>query len=184
LLRVEEVIEFGAGLHSTPLFLDRCSYPDLVTLRSYETDAAWFQQVRDCLGGDARLALSLVSGTMADAVRTTPIDRAGLILVDDSTTEPERCRTIESLARRKPSAVVIIHDFEVAGYRRAAKAFRNTYRVTALNPNVGILWNEPGRLAPKALRALERRIRALGPELPLLDRNALRTHFGGSANRG
>jgi hypothetical protein len=181
---IEEVVEFGAGVYSTPLFLDRSIYPHLASLRSFETDSAWVRRVEVAAAGDPRLTLTLVQGTMAEAAADTRIDGASLILLDDSVTEADRCRTIETIAGRTPSAVVVIHDFEVPSYRRAAQGFRYSFRFAGVNPNVGVVWNDPGRMDLAALRGLDRQIRALGPDLPLLDRDALKALVGCSHTRG
>lgn len=184
LAEIAEVVEFGAGVYSTPLFLDRNIYRHLARLRSFETDATWAQRVTAAAGGDPRLELSVVPGTMAKAAAAAPLDGADLILIDDSLAEADRCRTIEAIARRAPSAVVVIHDFEVPSYRRAAQGFRYAHRLACLTPNVGVLWNAPKRMDVAALRRLDRRVRAAGPDLPLLDRGALKALFGRADTRG
>jgi hypothetical protein len=184
LVAIVEVVEFGSGVHSTPLFLDRRVYPDLTRLHSFETDSTWAERVELAAGSDPRLTLTLVRGAMAQAAAETRLESASLILLDDSVTEPDRCRTIEAVARRRPSAVVVIHDFEVPSYRRAAHGFRYSYRFASVNPNVGVLWNERGRMDKAALRGLDRQLRAVGPNLPLLDRDALKALVGRAHIRG
>jgi len=44
--------------------------------------------------------------------------------------------------RSNPSSLVVIHDFEVQAYRLAAKAFPNSYRFFAFNPDTAILWEK------------------------------------------
>ena len=43
--KIESVIEFGAGLYSTHLFLDRGAFPDLGALVTFEQKASWAKQV-------------------------------------------------------------------------------------------------------------------------------------------
>ncbi len=69
------------------------------------------------------------------------IDGYDLIFIDDSRSEDARVRTIRAIAAKRPPGIVVIHDFEIESYRRAAAAFENRYWFKALNPNCGILWN-------------------------------------------
>ena len=43
---IRRVLEFGAGMYSTPLFLDRTAYPDLEVLVSVEDDWEWLQRIK------------------------------------------------------------------------------------------------------------------------------------------
>ena len=44
--KVTSVIEFGAGMGSTPLFLNREFYPDLLSLVSLENEPTWAENVK------------------------------------------------------------------------------------------------------------------------------------------
>jgi len=178
MVSVEKVIEFGAGVHSTPTFLDRRVYPHLTQLHSYENDPTWADRVRVETGRDDRFTLSVIAEPMAEVANRILLDDADLVFLDDSTCEAERVRTIKSLAARKPPAVVVVHDFEIASYRHATKAFNYSYRVTSVNPNVGVVWNDHNRINLSSLRALDRRIRSAGVKMTLLDREDLIVLFG------
>lgn len=44
--KIDSVIEFGAGLYSTHLFLDRDAFPDLTSLVTFEHESVWAEKVR------------------------------------------------------------------------------------------------------------------------------------------
>jgi DNA-binding NarL/FixJ family response regulator len=104
-------LEFGAGWHSTPMFLNRSNYPALERLVSIEADPAW------------RAALDAVHGSNK---RWHCVERwdgstdYDLIFIDDGLIEAERVKTIRAVAALKPTCPVVIHDFERTAYRIAA----------------------------------------------------------------
>lgn len=161
-LPLRSVLEFGSGESSTKGLLNKDGFPLLVRLESYENDAAWAARVRMQLGHDERLTLNLIDGPICAAVQAMDLEAFDLVLIDDSLTLEERSSTIRAVAAKRPQRpVVVIHDFEQIAYREAAKPFRNRYRVTGQNPNVGVAWNST-QLAYGALCRLDRRLRVLG----------------------
>jgi hypothetical protein len=144
-------LELGSGLHSTGAFLDRRLFPDLAHLDSAETDQEWADKVSRAYGKDGRLSLHLIAGPLAIGLRLFDLDTYDLILVDDSITGAERCETIRAVTGVK-RPIVVIHDFEAPLYRRAAKSFQFSFRVSGVDPNVGVLSNRKNAFPTKALR--------------------------------
>src|SRR5437867_4249495 len=64
IIPVRTVVEFGAGLVSTPAFLDPVSFPLVRRLTSYETDGEWYDTIRRVVGGDERAKIVSVGGPM------------------------------------------------------------------------------------------------------------------------
>jgi predicted O-methyltransferase YrrM len=135
------IVEFGCGLYSTPLFLDRRAFSGVRQLISFENDPSWAAQVRDTVN-DPRLQLNVVGGDMHVAAATAALDGADCIFIDDSTTADQRARTIHVVRRRAlPTVVVVVHDAEVPQYAAETKAFPKRYIFDALTPQTGVLWS-------------------------------------------
>jgi predicted O-methyltransferase YrrM len=141
--KVRRILELGSGMHSTLTFLDRNYFPDVERVDAIENDASWAEKVKAAAGDDPRLALRTVCGAVCDVVDTLDAGTYDLALVDDSTTSHERTATLRRIAAQHPkSTLVVVHDFEVPEYRRVAEGFVHRVRITSLNPNVGLLWND------------------------------------------
>jgi len=139
---VKSVLEFGCGNYSTLTFLNPAAFPNLVQLQSVENDAAWADLAHAKAKSDDRWALKLVEGETAAAVSQLDLETFDLILIDDSKTSAERAATIRAVAnKRAQHAWVVIHDFEVEEYRRAAAGFTNVHRFRAYNPETGLVCN-------------------------------------------
>lgn len=180
---VRSVVEFGAGRHSTRLFLDVGVFPELQRLVSFENDREWFLTLSKELPPDPRLRLREVVGPMWEVVRVADLDGYDLVFIDDSQDERHRCDTIRELARRCPRGpLVVIHDFEIPSYRAAARAFERRVRITAVNPNVGILWNgtaEPVRVLKRVNGLLRRHLHEISHSLAPEWRNLALEEFRG-----
>jgi hypothetical protein len=160
---VRRVLELGAGRFSTLAFLDRQCFPELERIVSVENDPRWVEQIRVLAGGDPRLELRAVSGTVSKAAAQEALAEYDTIFVDDSRSVADRTETIATIARKRPERpVVVIHDFEILEYRYAALPFSHCVRFRGLSPNVGVVWNGAG-LPTRPLRRLDVRLR----ELPL-----------------
>jgi len=142
LLSFRHILEFGAGMFSTPAFLDRSIFPSVESVDTFETEGEWAERVRSLFGEDKRLRLHRVEGTMAAAVDQVRVLPDTLIFVDDSDNAEARSATIARVALMElGDSIVVIHDFEVSAYRRAASGFKHQFRFRSVNPNVGVLWN-------------------------------------------
>src|SRR5687768_6424216 len=78
-LKIKAVLELGAGLYSTPTFLDRTAFPHLERLVSHEPLDEWRDAVGAQVGGDARLLLTAMPINEVIPQRGTGYD---LIFID------------------------------------------------------------------------------------------------------
>lgn len=161
---VHRVLELGSGMYSTLTFLNRRYFPELQALMSFENDEEWSRNILKAVGQDSRLQLVTVTGAIEKQLKSIDIDSYDLVLVDDSVAPDQRVKTIEQLALLKPERpFIVIHDYEFVAYRRAARAFSNRFRFTALNPNSGVVWNRR-RSAKNALKLLNTHFHRLSEE--------------------
>jgi predicted O-methyltransferase YrrM len=126
--RPERVLEFGAGLYSTPCFLER---PELKRIVSVEADPEWRKKVaHHC--DDSRLVLRPDKRVLPDAF--------DLIFIDDGGSAAERLDTIRFvLSQTHPTTV--IHDAEVPEYAAAIKELAITYSIyDATLPATAVVW--------------------------------------------
>lgn len=123
----KQVLEFGAGLHSTPAFLSRS---ELVRLVSVEPDREWRQIVAtECR--DTRLVLR----TELD-VEPTDFD---LVFIDDGTNLNHRLQTIRRvLGPNHP--LTVIHDADVPEYLTAIEELAMHYKVVPTDPSTAVCW--------------------------------------------
>jgi len=136
------VLEFGCGRYSTFTFLNPSAFPHLEQLQSIENDDSWAATVQQAAKDDDRWTLRLVTGEIADTVADLDLESFDLILIDDSKTSTQRAATIRAVARKQPQYPwIVIHDFEVEEYRRAASAFKHRHRFRAYNPETGVVGN-------------------------------------------
>ncbi len=156
LFEVKHVLEFGSGLSSTPLYLNREVFPDLVSVLSYENESEWLEKVQEATQHDSRLQLKLIEGRMAGMVDTLNVGDYDMIFIDDSRGFKVREETIRAIAARCKACggVVVIHDYERLEYRWASRTFRHHFRFTAFTPNTGVVWNDGSRLASRKLKLM------------------------------
>jgi hypothetical protein len=134
--------------------LNRSAFSSLTRLDSVENDANWLSRVRSVVGSDPRINLLYTDGAIADFVEGIDLDSYDLVLVDDSSNPFARGRTIRKLARKRSHrAIVAVHDFEQWQSRLAARPFLHRFRITAFNPNVGVVWYG-NRIKTSQVRAL------------------------------
>lgn len=164
---VRKVLEFGCGYYSTLTFLNAAVFPHLERLVSVENDAAWAGTIQETAKNDPRWTLDLVDGEISESVSTLDLEAYDLILIDDSETSDQRVCTIREVTKRMPHRPwIVIHDFEVENYRRAASGFRQTHRFKAYNPNTGFLWNNTthARRAKSIDRIIKANAKSLQPD--------------------
>jgi hypothetical protein len=143
LFKVERVLEFGCGLHSTLTFLDRSIFSDLEVLHSFDNNLSWVNKITIMTSNDTRPKIEFVDGPVNSVVKDINFQNYDLIFIDDSMTAEERVTTIRAVTRNiSPLNMVVIHDFEVDIYRDSVKTFEYQFPFTALNPNTGIAWNQ------------------------------------------
>ena len=168
LLNVERVLELGCGEYSTRTFLDRSVFPHVKELHSIEDDPAWAAKVMTMIGADDRLKITRARGPAKDVLDGLVFRHYDVIFIDDSQTSEGRSKSIRAIAGRCDDRnVVVIHDFEVAEYRSAARALRHRWHrftFSGLNPYTGTAW-ATGRLDKRALRRVDRVIRKHGSSI-------------------
>jgi predicted O-methyltransferase YrrM len=156
LLNVERVLELGCGEYSTLTFLDRSVFPDVKELRSIEGDPMWAARVGAAAGTDERLKVVCMRGEARDALDGVVFRDFDLIFIDDSQTAARRSKTIRAVTERCDARnVVVIHDFEVEEYRRAARSLRHRFTFVGLNPYTGVAWTTR-RVDERALKQMDR----------------------------
>jgi len=129
--RPKRVLEYGAGLHSTPLFLSR---PYLEQLVSIEPDPDWRHRIRKD-HGDPRLHI-LASGDF----RPSDFD---LIFIDNGqdSAEPlgaERAQTIRDVLSKK-HPIVVVHDAEFPEYATAIEEYAINFSVFPTAPDTCVI---------------------------------------------
>lgn len=163
LRKIRSVLEFGCGYYSTLTFLNRAAFPHLERLQSVENDVSWAETLHELAKNDERWSLNLVRNDIANTVSSLPLEAFDLILLDDSKTSAQRSATIHAVAGKQPQRPwIVIHDFEVGEYRRAAASFKQRYSFKAFNPETGVVSNNPIQLKPldRAIRAKSRTLEA------------------------
>ena len=165
------VLELGAGDFSTGTFLDRTCFPVLERLTSVEVDPDWRAKVQSELGGDPRLELLGVErATTGGVVADLDIEAYDVIFIDDSARAADRAASIAAVVAAGPRhPLVVIHDFEVAAYRRATAPLDHVFLFSCFNPMTGVCWNG-GVTGARALRSLAELIGRNRKQVDLDDR--------------
>lgn len=137
---VGKVLELGMGLYSTPLFLDRGVFPDLLELVSVERDAEWCSRVSL---NDPRQSLQVVPDEcMTDFLTGFDFHGTDLILVDNAVSMSVRAETILRLSTLDlGGAAVVIHDFDTLAYQLAARGFSGRLVYRDLTPWTALVWH-------------------------------------------
>lgn len=168
MLPIRRVLEMGCGNYSTFTFLDRRAFPDLIELESLETDAAWARQMAEENRREPRLDLRLVADPLETALRQLSLDGYDLLLVDHSDQYEIRAATISFLAGCAPGrALIVLHDYEIPLYRRAARGFPRKFEFKAFTPSTCVACGHfpvRGRGLRLLNRILKRHARTLRPE--------------------
>ena len=129
--RPKRVLEYGAGLYSTPLFLSR---PHVEQLVSVEPDPDWRHCIRS-LHDDSRLHI-LAAGDF----RPSDFD---LVFIDNGQdgAEPlgaERAATIRQVLSQK-HPIVVVHDAEVPEYATAIEEYAINFSVFPTAPDTCVI---------------------------------------------
>jgi hypothetical protein len=137
---IRSVLELGAGMYSTPLFLNRNVFPHLESLVSFEDNPEWVKKVLNvCV--DERLIL------VSDFPNLEK--RYDLIFVDNSIHLHVRAATIRKVCDEVHDTLVVIHDAEDVNYIPEIDRFQwhktiKTYEkwtAVAVNGNAGDIPN-------------------------------------------
>ena len=159
LLRIRRVLELGSGTYSTLTFLNKAAFPHLSELDSLETDQTWAERIAKATPADPRIGIKLVDDPIEHSLQTFSLSRYDLILVDHSVEYDTRAATIQWLTKAPfGSALVVIHDFEIAQYRYASRGFPHKFEFAAFTPATAVAWRDLP-LHTSSLRSLSRAIR-------------------------
>jgi len=126
--RPETVLEFGAGIHSTPCFLECAQLKRLVSI---EANPEWRKHVAH-LCDDERLILR------SDR-NVSPAD-FDLIFIDDGECAAERLETIRFVLNQD-HPTTIIHDAEVPEYASAIEELAINATVYPSQPATAVVWS-------------------------------------------
>lgn len=115
-LDLKRVIEFGAGDHSTPFFLDL----DLDRFVSIESDPEWVNPRAE---------------TRSEWTEALDFD---LVLIDDGLNAAERMATIDSVLGQEDHPLTVIHDAEVYADRIVRAGYHFVFRFDI--PHTALCW--------------------------------------------
>jgi hypothetical protein len=147
------ITEFGSGLFSTALFLNKKVFPRVATIESFEDQSDWYSQIVGTLQ-DSRMRVTLVPESVPEAASWIPLSQSDLIFIDDSQDATTRSRTVRQVARRVPmNTPVVIHDFELLPLRVCSRYFDHSFCFNVFNPQTAVAWNGPNKYR-KELRLL------------------------------
>lgn len=134
-IRFESILEYGAGLYSTPLFLNREAFPYVKEVTSCENNEEWVGRVvcETSAGNDDRLVWYKGFDEVADATYD-------LVFID-ADTEPHKIDLIQKTRETFPG-VVVIHDSEVPSYQAEIRQFKTWHDYGIWEPNTAVI---PGR---------------------------------------
>lgn len=128
-IQPHNVLEYGAGLHSTPEYLRR---DELVRVVSVEPDPAWRNKVGS-LCDDKRLVLR----------PTCTVDPAffDFIFIDNGETVEERLAIIRYVLSTPDHPITVIHDADVPEYAAAIKELAIYHTTVATDPPTAVVWS-------------------------------------------
>jgi hypothetical protein len=168
-LKIAKILEFGAGFYSTLTFLNRSAFPDVTSVSTIESNSDWISKVYAAAKDDPRLRMRHVPEPIESILSELDLAEYDLVLVDSSTEAARRAALILELADRSTgTGLVVIHDFEIDLYKRAAEGFLNRVEYSALNPCTGVLWHAERdgekRMLKGIRRIISRQAKALAPD--------------------
>jgi len=124
IVKIQHIIEFGAGIFSTPTFLDKRFFPHLQRLDTYEEKRGWHDSVQAQFAGDKRFHISLIGrekAGFAELAAFASHRMVDLVFVDSS--DSHRKYIMEDL--HQLGRIIILHDFDM--YRRRIKIRKSTH---------------------------------------------------------
>lgn len=139
LFRPARILELGSGFYSTPLFLNRRIFPEVVEVCSVENDPAWFKEMGAV--EDRRLERRLVDGPMHAAVAKMDLSGFDIIFVDDSKHARHRRKTLQSLRKLVKQQILVVHDVDQWRIRLATYTFPNYHILHGITPQTAIAWS-------------------------------------------
>ena len=128
-IQPHNVLEYGAGLFSTPEFLRR---DELVRVISVEPDEAWRSKVAKACS-DPRLVLR----------PEIHVDPAffDFIFIDNGECAADRLEVIRHVLSRPEHPITVVHDADVAEYAAAIKELAIYHTIVATDPPTAVVWS-------------------------------------------
>lgn len=114
------VVEWGAGLYSTGLFLDRKRFPHLETLKSYENDFGWYLACQSWFGTDKRW--TAIGANTDEVMRQSRADDRMYDLAFVDGIDRHECMQLAL----DHASVVALHDVEVPAVMEHTKLAKYT----------------------------------------------------------
>jgi len=138
LSNIRRILEFGCGVYSTNKLLE---FPRLELLTSYEDSQGWFDKISKVSNKKLKL---IFESDLLRVAREICLDEFDLIFIDSCDSQKKRADIIDQVSRRKPKAIVIIHDFddELERFPESIKEFDNMAVYRRQWPATGIMWNQ------------------------------------------
>lgn len=124
----KQILELGAGLHSTPAFLSR---PEVVRVVSVEPDREWRQIVSQACQ-DERLVLR-------PTLDVDPKD-FDLVFIDDGVNLNQRLETINRVLQ-PDHPLTVIHDADVPEYLTAIEGLAMNHKIVDTDPPTAVVWS-------------------------------------------
>lgn len=129
--KIERVTEFGSGRYSTSSFLNKQFFPDLVRLKTIESNKQWFVDTAQ-RNLDGRLELTYCA---IDKMPEIKLENSDLILIDCDYDEDSGHKNFEvrgKLIKRfeESSSIVVVHDSNFDGVVRFVKDSAYKYKTT------------------------------------------------------
>jgi len=143
IINIKNILELGSGSYSTGLFLNKKAYPNLERLDSYEDDLQWGRKIANDFSKDQRLHLNIVNYPINQNLVNINYAQYDLIFIDDSQKSSDRAKTIKEICNNNlGNSILIIHDFEMDSYRKAAKKIKHYFTFSSYTPCTGVLWQK------------------------------------------
>ncbi len=133
---IRQVVEFGSGPYSTPLFLNKSAFRKVEDVISVEPSAEWRDKVRDLCGYEERLTL------LEENPKTLYTELVDLVFIDNGP-EQHKVETIRWMALAcTKNVIVVVHDAETPSYRAEIDKFQTKFISEKYNPGTAICSND------------------------------------------
>jgi hypothetical protein len=125
---ITRVFEFGAGLNSTPLFLNKSVFPNVEEVKSIEPDLAWQKRVTEATKEDPRLVFYDTSFSLDPT--------SDLVFIDDGPMD-QRIRTLQETVANY-HGLIVAHDTQEPAYKDVLSNLRYRYDFMHYNPETSV----------------------------------------------
>ena len=135
---IRHILEFGSGVYSTNKLLE---FPNLEMLTSYEDSQPWLDKIAKVKNNKLTL---IFEKDLLSIARSINLDEFDLIFIDCCNTPEKRAPIVVEIGRRRPKAIVVIHDVydDIDRVPGTLNGFDNLAIYAKIGPATGILWNQ------------------------------------------